>query len=70
MIYAASARSVPLVAEQDAGLQVANKMEVSGVDELDEQSVLKEVEPEKPAATAWASTGAGGFARPKRPGRK
>ena len=72
MTYAASARSVPVVAEKEAGVTVGKKMEVSGVDELDEAAILREVEPEKvtPGASSAGSTGTGGFAKPKRPGRR
>ena len=69
MTYAASSRSVPVMAQKEAGLQVTHKLEVSGVDELDQASILNEIDPGR-GTGASGSMGTGGFARPKRPGKR
>ena len=66
MTYAASARSVPVMAEKEAGVNVSKKIEASELDELSEKEILREVEPNRGTSTG----GAGGFARPKRPGKR
>ncbi|KAL9049834.1 MAG: hypothetical protein Q9162_007008, partial [Coniocarpon cinnabarinum] len=71
MTYAASKGSVLEMAASEAGVEVSKKMEISDVDEIDEAGVLRELEPEKPATGGGGGAAtAGGFARPKRPGRR
>ena len=68
MTYAASARSVPLMAEKEANLSVTQKMEVSGTDEMSEKDIIRDIEPEKAASSSGGQGSS--FARPKRPGRR
>ncbi|OCK81072.1 actin monomer binding protein-like protein [Lepidopterella palustris CBS 459.81] len=65
MLYAASRNSVIQIAQTQAGLAIAKKIEASNPDEVTEQVVEDEFrvpEAEVPAKT--------GFARPKRPGKR
>lgn len=63
MLYAASRGNVVSLAQNDAGLKVAKKLEATNPDEVTEQVVTDEFKVEAP-------TEAKGFAKPKRPGRR
>ncbi|KAK8202171.1 Twinfilin-1 [Zalaria obscura] len=62
MLYAASRARVIDIAQQDAGLTIAKRLEASSPTEWDEETLRAEFE-EKKVETK-------GFARPKRPGRR
>jgi twinfilin-like protein len=63
MIYAASRGNVVSLAQDEAGLKVAKKLEATNPDEVTEQVILEEFKEE-------AKEEKKGFAKPKRPGRK
>lgn len=62
MLYASSRAAVVAIAEKEAGLSVAKKMEASGPDELTEAVLEEEFKPRVEVKRA--------FERPKRPGRR
>ncbi|KAF2277926.1 actin depolymerizing protein [Westerdykella ornata] len=67
MLFAASRRSVVAMAQQEAGLKVERRIEVTNPDEVTEAVVLDEF---KIKGVEEAKEGNKGFARPKRPGRR
>ena len=72
MLYASSRRSVLLVA-QDAGIDIAKKIEAGAPDEVDEDRLNGEMEVPTPSESGTSTpvgVGKQGFARPKRPGRR
>ncbi|RDW59691.1 twinfilin-1 [Coleophoma cylindrospora] len=62
MLYAASSRSAQQVAETEAGLKIAKKIEAGGPDDIDEKSIDDDLHPKVEVKKA--------FDRPRRPGRK
>lgn len=62
MLYAASSRSAVAVAESQAGLTIAKKIEASSPDEISAESIDDDLHPKVEVKKA--------FDRPKRPGRK
>lgn len=63
MLYAASRGNVVSLAQNDAGLKVAKKLEATNPDEVTEQVILDEFKVEKAEVKQ-------GFSKPKRPGRR
>lgn len=75
MTHATSMRSLPSTAEKQAGVKVEAQIEASSADDLTERDILEKVDPnaaEESAAGRPSAAGVpgGGFARPKRPGRR
>lgn len=62
MVYAASRANVVALAERDAGIVIAKRLEGTGPDDFDEKSLAAEFVEHKEETK--------GFARPKRPGRR
>jgi len=62
MIYASSKRSVETLAERDAGLTLARKLEATDPNEISAQTLEDEFRQKSEQKS--------GFARPKRPGRR
>lgn len=62
MLYASSRAAVVTIAEKEAGLTVAKKLEASGPDEITEAVLEEEFKPTVEVKRA--------FDRPKRPGRR
>ncbi|PUU74449.1 hypothetical protein B9Z19DRAFT_1133263 [Tuber borchii] len=62
MIYAASRGSVVALAEADAGLKIAKRLEASSASDVSELQLLEEFHPKKEEKES--------FSRPKRPGRR
>jgi len=62
MIYASSKRSVETLAEKDAGLKLAKKMEATDPSDISAKAIEDEFQVKQEVK--------GGFARPKRPGRR
>lgn len=61
-MYASSSRSAITIAENEAGLTIAKRIEASDPSDVTEESVLVDLHPQVETKKA--------FERPKRPGRK
>lgn len=76
MLYASSRARTIQLAEREAGIIIAKRMEATDPEDISEEAVLAELKPQGPGAVgpeagaAGGGGGAGGFARPKRPGRR
>lgn len=62
MLYAASSRSAVGLAQTEAGITVAKKIEAGSPDEISQESIDADLHPEVAVKK--------GFERPKRPGRR
>jgi twinfilin-like protein len=62
MMYASSSRSAVTIAENEAGLSIAKRIEASDPGDITEESVLGDLHPKVETKKA--------FERPRRPGRK
>lgn len=62
MLYAASSRSAVSIAEQEAGLQIAKRIEAGSPEDISGKSIDEDLHPKVEVKKA--------FERPKRPGRK
>jgi len=62
MVYAASSRSAVQMAETEAGLTIAKRIEAGDPNDVSEESVQGDLHPKVEVKKA--------FERPKRPGRK